>query len=58
MMEYLHDSNRQLLEQIQKLEVENQHLKDEIAYFNLIFPSYADAINILKARIDILESKL
>ena len=43
---------------IQQLEAENKHLTDEVAYFNLIFPTYADAINILKARLDTLESKL
>ena len=47
-----------LEQRVQTLESENQSLKDEVAYFNLIFPTYADAINILKKRLDTLESKL
>jgi len=45
-------------QRVQTLESQNKHLTDEVEYFNLIFPTYADAINILKKRLDTLESKL
>lgn len=48
----------ELEQRVQQLETTNQMLREEVDYFNLIFPSYADAINLLKARIENLESKL
>jgi hypothetical protein len=50
--------DKQLFDRTTQLEQRVQTLEEELAYFNLVFPSYADAINILKARIEILESKL
>jgi len=52
------DEFNQDIVKIKTLEQRVQTLEEELAYFNLVFPSYADAINILKARIEILESKL
>lgn len=52
------DNQDWAIRHIRALEAENQTLRDEVDYFNLIFPSYADAINLLKARIENLESKL
>lgn len=46
------------IQQINLLKTENESLKAEIEYFNITFSCYVDAINELKARIEILEQNL
>lgn len=46
------------IQTVNQLKLENDQLKAEIEYFNITFPCYVDAINELKARIEILEQNL